>query len=409
MNRLPMLLTLVAGCTSVPSDLHPVSQSALPQAFVLDMTDPLVPGSPVTVTVTGAPPNSALVLVQTDGVIGQGICPRALGGECMDITAGNSGYNLLPVPLNTDASGNATFSGRLPASIPRPQAWVFQAVHVGSLTASTPIARDVNAGACVDDANEEDDDASAATPIVQGVASSGTICPGDTDWYSFDGFAGDVFTGEVAFSSGNDVDARLLDDAGVELERTTFNFSSPDVFEPTTLAADGTHYIEVLIDSAQPTISVGSTYDLSFELTTPDVCPVDLFEPNDTSFTATPIAPGFYPDLGGCFYIGQNPEDRYDWYELFVPAGNRLTVDLLFDDAEGDLDLYLFDVQPSNANIDNGFLERGWSSTDNERVRLDVMADTTFYVAARVFADAGVSVEDGNLYDLVIDVVPLSP
>lgn len=403
-------LSLAAcGTDTIDAEVLPAAQNALPQTFTLDMTDPLIPGDPVSVSITGGPPNVNITLVQTDGQIAPGICPPQLSGECMDITGGPSGYNVLPLPLRTDANGDAVFNGTLPAGIPQPQDWVFQAVHVGTLTASTPIARTVGFAPCVDDAFEDDDDPTTANAITAGSTTSATACPGDSDWYSFSGLAGEVFSGDIAYdTTGGDVDGNMYDDAGTLLSAADFSFTTPDPFDDADIPADGTYYIEAFIDPAQP-FTNGSAYDLTFDLVTPADCVVDVYEPNDDSTVAVPLTAGSYTGLGACYYVGGTPEDRVDWYAVDVTAGNTLTADIFFTDAEGDTDLYLFDFMQTNADIDIDFLARGYTTTDDEQVTTDVTVDGTYYIAVRLFSDAGAGVRDGNDYDLTISIDPTPP
>jgi hypothetical protein len=60
----------------------------------------------------------------------------------------------------------------------------------------------------------------------------------------------------------------------------------------------------------------------------------DQFEDNDTWDTAAPIAPGTY------LYLEALDED---WYQLCLLPGDILQVQLWFDSALGDLDVYIFD------------------------------------------------------------------
>jgi hypothetical protein len=173
---------------------------ALPQTMTLSVTAPLVPGEPVLVRVTGAPANAPLVLVQSDGVEAPGACPAPLAGDCLDITAGPSGYTLVPVPLTADPSGVAEFQGVLPAGVPAPQDWVLQAVHVGSATgnrvADVQVCpaddQDCDTVAAVDDCDDHDatvlgmaDDADCdGIPTALDCTETGGDCPvgeGDCD------------------------------------------------------------------------------------------------------------------------------------------------------------------------------------------------------------------------------------
>jgi hypothetical protein len=65
----------------------------------------------------------------------------------------------------------------------------------------------------------------------------------------------------------------------------------------------------------------------------------DGLEDNDTCGTAVPLAAGTYPGL----YTAKQLVDE-DFYRVTIPAGDALTVELLFIDANGDIDLKVYDV-----------------------------------------------------------------
>jgi len=61
----------------------------------------------------------------------------------------------------------------------------------------------------------------------------------------------------------------------------------------------------------------------------------DAFEPNDTCATAITIGEGFYAGR-----VVRSSRD--DWYRINIPAGGTLAVSLGFTDANGDIDMQLF-------------------------------------------------------------------
>lgn len=148
MNR-STTAVLAAALSALGAQAH-----AMPQTMALSITDPLTAGAPATITVTGAFPSTSLTLVQSDGAIAPGICLPALGGECLDITSGPSGYQVVPVPLVADAAGTAVWTGPIPPALPDGLAWVFQAVDVPNALGSVPVAvttlRDGDGDGCRD-------------------------------------------------------------------------------------------------------------------------------------------------------------------------------------------------------------------------------------------------------------------
>ncbi|MEL6714395.1 MAG: hypothetical protein AAFP86_11515, partial [Planctomycetota bacterium] len=90
----------------------------------------------------------------------------------------------------------------------------------------------------------------------------------------------------------------------------------------------------------------------------------DVFEPNTGCADAVPLVDGTYPGL--------NVEEvDNDYYAVTVADGSTLTVDILFVDSDGDVDLYIWD--PLVACDTNVFgnnspdaLAVGFSASDNE-------------------------------------------
>ena len=84
----------------------------------------------------------------------------------------------------------------------------------------------------------------------------------------------------------------------------------------------------------------------------------------------------------------------YDWWAVTVPPGGTLTVDVLFSQAEGDIDILLFDAPGS-------WVAESVSSTDNESVTAIASVSTTFLIEFFLVADPG---DPGLSYSLNVDV-----
>ncbi|MBJ95403.1 MAG: hypothetical protein CMP23_13150 [Rickettsiales bacterium] len=115
-------------------------------------------------------------------------------------------------------------------------------------------------------------------------------------------------------------------------------------------------------------------------------CTDDGYEPNNEIATASPLTPGSYSDMVSC------PEDL-DYYAVGVNSGEFIRASFTFLDEEGDID-----VQIKDGN--DGGLDYGSSSTDNEEVAVLADTSTTYYVYAKLFSDSGTAV--GNPYSLTI-------
>lgn len=99
---------------------------------------------------------------------------------------------------------------------------------------------------------------------------------------------------------------------------------------------------------------------------------IDEMSPNDSISTATLLDPADGPDYDELRIC---PGDQ-DWFRLDVEAGTYLTIDARFENAIGDieLELYLADGRT--------ILDASRSTSDNERVELEVGTDLTVYLRA---------------------------
>lgn len=124
-------------------------------------------------------------------------------------------------------------------------------------------------------------------------------------------------------------------------------------------------------------------------------CPtIGPFEPNDDAVGAPSVLPG--DSAAGHLCEG----DRVDWYTIDLPAGAILVVDASFSDAEGDLDLWLFDQPQRNSTsefIANSIASSASTSND-ESVVWTAAQSGTYYIAMELYSDAGVS--PGNDYTI---------
>lgn len=111
--------------------------------------------------------------------------------------------------------------------------------------------------------------------------------------------------------------------------------------------------------------SVGLGTLVASQSTAPDCSIPDMFEDNDDCPSAAPIGDGTYPALNA-------EEFDNDYFAVTVENGATLTVDIFFSNADGDLDLYLWDplidCDTNVAGTAGGFLVRGFSATDDEQI-----------------------------------------
>jgi hypothetical protein len=118
------------------------------------------------------------------------------------------------------------------------------------------------------------------------------------------------------------------------------------------------------------------------------VCTDDQWEPNNIPQDATEVEATEYVDLRLC-------EGDSDWFSVSVPAGNRMTAQIEFDNSSGNLDLELYNGDATN------LLDYSDSNTsDFESVSVRTPVDDTFLI--RVYGDE----EAENQYNLSISFLP---
>ena len=78
----------------------------------------------------------------------------------------------------------------------------------------------------------------------------------------------------------------------------------------------------------------------ALEMSVSQVCLADAFEPNDILMPVAPLAP--LVEVPGAEGLSLCPLE-VDWYQVDVPAGKTLKASILFENAEGDLDLRAYD------------------------------------------------------------------
>ena len=103
-------------------------------------------------------------------------------------------------------------------------------------------------------------------------------------------------------------------------------------------------------------------------------CTDDAYEPNDNVAQAPLIADGTYNNLVIC-------PGNEDWFKLQVGRNVRITIDVFFDQADGDLDLYLME-------IGTRAVASSISQTDNEHLVYTTTEPATLYVRVAGYQNA---------------------
>ncbi|MEW5855245.1 MAG: PPC domain-containing protein [Myxococcota bacterium] len=213
---------------------------------------------------------------------------------------------------------------------------------------------------CTDDAREPNDTSAAAVLVTPGTITGLQICARDDDFFAVDVPAGGSLTASISFTHAEgDLDLALLDSAGNTITSSTGTTGTETVSYTATTA------VRVLI-RAYGFLSAENDYSLTVTVTggTPG-CTDDAFEDNDTSAAATAVTPG---SRNGQVCSGDD-----DYYRITLGAGETIQVDVLFTDADGDLDLRLRD---SNQAV----VASSTSTNDDENLTYTAATGGTFYI-----------------------------
>ncbi|MEZ4461081.1 MAG: PPC domain-containing protein [bacterium] len=232
---------------------------------------------------------------------------------------------------------------------------------------------------CVDDVNEPNDDATNAVIIPASGAAAGTsniitggkVCDANQDWYAIDLVEGDEIRWEVKFSNAQgNLDAFLIGPSNNVIASSVTNNDLETVTYTVGVGEAGTYYLRVEGKFPARADYWVLTYLNGVGPADP-ACPDD-YENNDTAATAAPVTPGSY----GLLVCG-NPIDD-DWFSTDLLAGESLTIDLTFPQAQGNVDIVLYDDSNTTSSV-----AESRSTTDNESVSYTTARDQT--VKWRVF------------------------
>jgi len=241
------------------------------------------------------------------------------------------------------------------------------------------------AGECVEDGFEENDDQATAAALAVGSTDGLRICGRDRDWFSVPVAVGSRLTVRALFAHAQgDIDLALFgEDGGETLGAST----SSDDDEEVVLARVAESRIWIMVYVPAGVANVG--YSLSIEVEGGGGCPEDPGEPNESRAAATPVSPGT-PVTGNIC-----PED-VDTYSFQATRDQSITVRAEFDNAAGDLDLYL--LAP-----DGRVLDYSEGAEDFEEISL--RATTTGLHYAQLYGYDG----DQNDYSLLVTLGEVGP
>lgn len=353
------LLVLLAACAEQDAALLP--DEALPPPLDLDVTD-LVPGQRVTFTASGAFPGDTIWYAYSLSGRGNGPCPQAFAGMCSDLVRAT--------PLTStvaNGQGIATFNTTLPPTVPNGTRVWFQAYQFqgGSPYKSDVVPKEVG-GTCADDGREDNDAQGTATPVNAGSYNNLRSCDGDDDWYAIHLDAGQTLDAYLTFTHAQgDIDVHLTNTAGTWLASASSTNDDEEVVYTAQIA--GTYYLHVeMIDDLGA--QIGNTYDMDLSVTG-GACVQDPYEPNDSAGAAVTLAPGTYNGLSICSLV------QDDYYQIAVTPGQTVAATIQYNPAEGDLDLYLYDMNGAflDSSVNTGSTDTvSWTSNATTTVRVRV-------------------------------------
>jgi hypothetical protein len=242
---------------------------------------------------------------------------------------------------------------------------------------------------CADDSWEENDD--ELLPAIVGAPQDLPglqACPFDDDWFGFDLALGDDTTITIAYDpSEGDLNLEVLDPDG-DVVASSSETDGDDTVQ--FFAMDnGTFLVHVIMYTEMGSVP-GVGYDLSMSVTpNPSNCLDDALEDNDDPLSYSFIAaPSTTSSLQACF-------DDDDWYLSYLTGGTEVTVDVLFSQAEGDIELQVFDAF---ANL----IGSSTSADDDESLTFAVPSSGGYAFWVYLVTDFGVV--DGNSYELDVSV-----
>ncbi len=239
----------------------------------------------------------------------------------------------------------------------------------------------------VDDSFEDNDDCANAVTMATGYHPNLFLADLDPDNYSITIPAGEILNVTVVLISG-DVDINLYDNTCFLIGGGVGTLLYSNITgAPQTVVVEIINYPFSGANCAE--------YDLDVS-TAPDPCQTgsdDTYEENDDCASAAPVGDG---TITGLFITATDK----DHYSTCVGDGDTIDVDILFLDAQADMDLFLWDAADYNCGTGYGTtdLANGFSVTDNETISWTNLTGASLDVVIEVQIYSG----DCNDYDLVV-------
>jgi len=237
---------------------------------------------------------------------------------------------------------------------------------------------------CTIDFAEPNDTLAEAFPVGDITLTGLSACPTDSDFFEVNLDSGGLLDVDLTFTDADgDIDVYILDDVGTTLASAIS--TDDDEAVDWTAAYDGYHYIEValVIDDAVP----GNDYELEVAGTSTS-CVADFAEPNDSDAAPYTISAGATLGLNAC-------ATDEDWFSFTAGAGDTIDLNVFFVDAEGDIDIALYDPSAT-------WLASAASSDDDEVLTWSATVGGDYLLMVELFLDDGAV--PGNEYGIDLAV-----
>jgi len=271
--------------------------------------------------------------------------------------------------------------------------WLFadQGANPGNTYSLSATVVSTSPAGCVDDAFEQNDSSSTAYSLGTGAfnASSLSACPGDDDWYSYYLAYGEVLNLTLTFSDAmGNIDVQVFDSSG-SLYSGSYSNNDNEVLN-LAIPSTGSWSIRVFLNGGDDSVP-GNSYNMSVSFTPVPSCADDGFEHNDTSAAAYLLPTSNFNAAG----LTACPGDD-DWYSYYAAAGEELSIQVVFPNAAGDINVELY-------NPSGTWQSGSYSTTDNEYLTLNV--PSTGFWKLRIYL-ANDDSNPGNNYNLGVSYIP---
>ncbi len=263
-----------------------------------------------------------------------------------------------PINGQVQLSGTANRSGTFHAE--------FSLAADAGTVAGLPYEASVSVSSCPEDAAEQDDDqATAATPALPLVAAQRTACSFDEDWIAVPMTAGSRLNVVAEFlHADGDLDLQVRDASGSVIVQSTT--SSDDESATWTSPIDQTVYVRLWLDR-DFMATAGVPYALTLSV---DPCVPDAFEPDDDPLNA-PVPTASLSSRTAC--LGSP-----DHAAFLLDPGDVLDATATFDDNEADLTVRVLDASGATmATAPYSFGSRGLSYVAQAPGRYVVQVELT--------------------------------